>query len=332
MADEIIAVIGGGAWGTSLAHVFASSNKKINLYVREKDIADEIKRTGENKTFLSNIKLNNNINIYNNPEEAVKSAQTILTVVPTQFIRETLKTFSPYINKNSFIVNCAKGIEISSQKLISEIVKEILPENPYAVLSGPTFAEEAAAEKPTAVTIASKNNRVEALANILSTKTFRPYISEDVVGVEISGAVKNVIAIACGMVEGRGLGNNAKAAVIARGMAETKRLGLKLGAEAETFLGLSGIGDMTLTCNSQQSRNFSLGYALGQGKSVEEILNGRKTVAEGYYTSKAVVALAKKLGIAVPISEAVYMITYNNISVEEMEKELMSRSLKSERL
>jgi len=332
MSDETIAIIGSGAWGTALAQVFATAGKNVNLYVREKELLACINMHKENKIYLPNIKLHKNIMATDDKARAVREVKTVLNVVPTQFTRETLIKFTDYIEEDAFIVNCSKGIEITSLELISEIVNEILPRNPYAVLSGPTFAEEVASGLPTAVTLASRHKDVEKLAEILSGKTFRPYIANDVVGAELSAAIKNVIAIACGIVEGRGLGNNAKAAIMTRGMAEIKRIGLKMGAEAETFLGLSGIGDLTLTCNSIQSRNYSLGIALGEGKTAKEIIESRKSVAEGYYTAKAIAALAKQLEVEAPICDAVYAILYNGVLVDEVEKELMSRHLKSEKL
>jgi len=328
-----IAVIGTGAWGTALAQVFAMAGHNIRIYSHNKAVADEINFTQRNSTYLPKLLLSKKIKAFTAPEAAVKDADIILNVVPTQYTREILNSLKPYISEDAFIVNCSKGIEISSKKLISEIIKEILPNNPYAVLSGPTFADEVARGLPTAVTLASSDiNKAKELAKVLSSETFRPYASDDVIGAEIAAAVKNVIAIACGMVGGKQLGNNAKAAIIARGMAEIKRIGTALGAKSETFLGLSGLGDLTLTCNSTMSRNYSLGFSLGEGKSIEYLMNGRKTVAEGYFTAKAVIELATSLNVDIPVCQAIYAILYKGISVDEMAKELMARHLKSENI
>jgi len=328
-----IAVIGAGAWGTALAQVFALAGHSINIYAYETEVVDEINSSNKNSTYLPNVILSKNIKASSSYEEVVKDVDIILNVVPTQHTRSVFEKLKPFVKENAYIVNCSKGIEISSKELISEIISEVLPNNPYAVLSGPTFAIEVASGLPTAVTLAAKNiDDAKKLCDILSSSTFRPYASTDIIGAEISSAVKNVIAVACGMVEGKKLGNNAKAAIIARGMAEIKRIGLKIGAEPETLLGLSGLGDLTLTCNSPMSRNYSLGFALGEGKSISEIMTGRKTVAEGYYTAKAVVEFAKKLNVEIPVCTAVYAILYENISVDDMARELMSRHLKSENI
>ncbi len=334
MADKnIIAVIGAGAWGTALAEVFAVAGNEVRIYAHETSVVEDINTDHINKMYLPEKTLSKNITAYSEARDLVTGADIILNVVPTQHTRAVLEGFKDFIKEDIFIVNCSKGIEISSKKLISEIIAEILPNNPYAVLSGPTFAIEVANGLPTAVTLATKDmDDAKDLAEKLSSATFRPYASTDVVGAEIASAIKNVIAIACGMVEGKELGNNAKAAIIARGMAEIKRMGLKLGANAETFLGLSGLGDLTLTCNSTMSRNYSLGFALGEGKPIEEIMTGRKTVAEGYYTTKAVIELAKTLEVEIPVCEAINAILYNNVSVNEMAKTLMSRHLKSENI
>lgn len=334
MADKTtIAVIGAGAWGTALAQVFAAAGNQVKIYAHEKEVIEEINATNRNSMYLPNVVLSTNITAHSDPQKLLENVEVILNVVPTQHTRTVLETFKDFIKENVFIVNCSKGIEISSKKLISEIISEILPNNPYAVLSGPTFAIEVASGLPTAVTLATKNmDDAKDLAEKLSSATFRPYASTDVIGAEIASAIKNVIAIACGMVEGKELGNNAKAAIIARGMAEIKRIGLKLGAEAETFLGLSGLGDLTLTCNSTMSRNYSLGFALGEGKSIEEIMEGRKTVAEGYYTTKAVIELADSLDVEIPVCTAIYSILYNGVSVNDMADALMSRHLKSENI
>jgi len=334
MRKNKISVIGAGAWGTALAQVLGSAGHDITIYARSTMQVADINNLKENTKYLKNIKLNSNIKATNKIEIAVENADIILMVVPTQFTRNALTKIKPHIKQDTFIINCSKGIEISSGEILSQVTKEIIPNNPYAVLSGPTFALEVASGLPTAVTLATleKKESAENIANILSSNSFRPYLSDDVIGTEIVGAVKNVIAIACGIIAGKQLGENAKASVITRGMAEIKRLGLKLEAKTETFLGLSGIGDLSLTCNSALSRNYSLGFKLGQGYSLENIIKNKHTVSEGVSTAKAVIKLIEGLNIEMPICTAIYNVLYNNGDIDSIIKELMKRRLKSENL
>ncbi len=330
---EKIAVIGSGAWGTALAQVFANAGKEISLYVRNEELAKHIETHKENNVYLPSVILSNNIKATSNIQQAVSDADIILMVVPTQHTRHALENIKPYIKNTAVIVNCSKGIETMSGKLLSAVAEEIIPNNPYAVLSGPSFAIEVARGLPTAVTLATldlENSKAHEFAKVLSSDTFRPYISNDPIGAEIAGALKNVIAIACGIVSGKELGNNASAAIMTRGMAEIKRVGLKLNADAQTFLGLSGIGDLTLTCNSKLSRNYSLGFEIGQGKTIKEIMHNRTTVAEGYTTTKAVFALAKELKVEIPVCNAVYNMLYNDLTVDTCMAELMTRHLRAE--
>jgi glycerol-3-phosphate dehydrogenase (NAD(P)+) len=327
-----IAVIGAGAWGTALAQVFAEAGRHVFLYARDPGLAAAINEKHQNDMYLPGILLNPHIRATAHLAEAVSHAEIALLVTPTQFVRDTLAKLKPHLPKNILLVNCAKGIEIASGKLLSGVAAEIVPEYHYAVLSGPTFASEVAKGLPTAVTLAVSvpAQQAQLWAGALSSKTFRPYISHDPVGAEIAGAVKNVIAIACGIVEGNGLGQNAKAAVMTRGMAEIKRLGLKKGAEPDTFLGLSGIGDLTLTCHSLFSRNYSLGVELGRGKTLKDILVGRRTVAEGVTTAKAVADCAIEMKIDMPICIAVNQILHHAATVDDIIKELLARHLKLE--
>jgi len=327
-----IAVLGAGSWGTALAQVFGAAGRAVSLYARDPGLADSINKDRRNDAYLPHISLNPHIRATGDLNEAVAGADIILLVTPTQFVRDILSRLKPRLPKNIPLVNCAKGIEISSGKILSEVAAEIMPEQPYAVLSGPTFAGEVAAGLPTAVTLATSVSAPHAqlLAQALSGKTFRPYLSSDPAGAEIAGAVKNVIAIACGMVEGKGLGQNAKAAVMTRGMAEIKRLGLRRGAEAATFLGLSGIGDLTLTCHSTMSRNYSLGVELGRGRDLKHVLSGRRAVTEGVATARAVDDCAGKMGIDMPICSAVNRILHHAACVDDIVKELLSRHLKPE--
>ena len=327
-----IAIIGAGAWGTALAQVLAEAGRAVVLYVHEPELADSINKNHQNNLYLPDVSLNKNIRATSVPSEAMQDAGIILLATPTQFVRDVLTKFKPYLPKGVPLVNCAKGIEMSTGKLLSEVVADVVPESPYAVLSGPTFAEEVVRGLPTAVTFATDAPELEAKlwAQTLSGKAFRLYLSCDPVGAEISGAVKNVIAIACGIVDGRRLGQNAKASVMTRGMAEIRRLGLKKGAKVDTFLGLSGLGDLTLTCNSMTSRNYSLGFDLGRGRKLADILAERNTVAEGVTTARAIDAHANELGVEMPISDAVDKILYQDAGIDAVILSLLSRDMKQE--
>ena len=326
-----IAIIGAGAWGTALAQVLADAGHNISLYARSAELTEAINAYGQNENYLSGIFLNNNIRATPHIKQAVAGANIILLATPAQFIRGVLIELKPHLPPGVPLVSCAKGIEIATGKLLSEVAAEIVPGAPYGVLSGPTFAYEVARGLPTAVTFAVKSDHAEEWARALSSRNFRAYLSHDVPGAEISGAVKNVIAIACGIVEGRDLGQNAKAAVMTRGMAEIKRLGMKRGAEADTFLGLSGIGDLTLTCNSMASRNYSLGVMLGQGRKLANIMAERNTVAEGVTTARAIALNAHKLQVDMPISAAIDKVLHQGTDIDAVIQELLSRDLKQER-
>ena len=327
-----ISVIGAGAWGTALAQVLAEAGRSVTLYAREPGLADNINTKKHNDLYLSGTPLNANIHATDNLTDSVKGADIVLLVTPTQFVRNVLAELGPHLPAQVPVVSCAKGIEIATGKLLSEVAAEIIPNSPYAVLSGPTFAHEVARGLPTAVTFATsaKKELAEQWAQTLSCRTFRPYLSNDVIGAEIGGAIKNVIAIACGIVDGKGLGQNAKAAVMTRGIAEIKRFGLKRGAEADTFLGLSGLGDLTLTCNSMSSRNYSLGAALGHGRKLDDILSERRSVAEGVTTARAIALNAHKLQVDMPISSAVDKILHQQADIDAVISALLSRDLKQE--
>jgi glycerol-3-phosphate dehydrogenase (NAD(P)+) len=328
-----IAVIGGGAWGTALAQVFAEAGRNVSLYARDAGLAAAINKDHENTVYLPGIPLNKNIHATSYLAETAKSADIILLVTPAQFVRNILVKLKPHLAAHVPLINCAKGIEVATGELLSAIAAETVPDAPYAVLSGPTFAHEVARGLPTAVTLATKAplEQAQRWAQALSSRTFRPYTSTDPAGAEIAGALKNVVAIACGIVDGRGLGQNAKAAVMTRGMAEIKRLGMKKGADAETFLGLSGLGDLTLTCNSMSSRNYSLGVALGQGKKLQDILANRTAVTEGITTAKAIAAHAHKLGVDMPIAAAVDGILHHKSDIGSVINDLLARDLKLEK-
>lgn len=327
-----VGIIGAGAWGTALATAARRAGREVILWAYEREVAEAINATGENARYLPGVRLDPAIRATADAAEAA-AADTLLLAMPAQRLRGLCATLAPALGPRPPAVICAKGIEQGSGALMTEVVAEALPGLPFAVLSGPTFAGEVARELPTAVTLACADaGLAETLAAALRTPRFRIYPSTDVVGAEVGGAVKNVLAIACGIVEGRALGDNARAALITRGLAEIVRLGLAKGARPETFLGLCGLGDITLTCNAQQSRNFSLGLALGRGERLEAVLGARHSVAEGVFTASSVVALARRLGVDMPISEAVDGILNHGDDIDNTIAGLLARPFKAERL
>jgi len=297
-----VGVIGGGAWGTALAQVAAQGGEPVSLWAREPEVVAAINATHENPLFLAGVTLSPAIHATGDLGD-LTSCDALLVVVPAQHVRTVLADMA--IGATPLVL-CAKGIEAGTRLLISEVASAVQPAAPIAVISGPTFAHEVAAGLPTAVTLACADEAIgAALGDRLALPAFRPYFSTDVIGAEIGGAVKNVLAIACGVVEGAGLGQNARAALIARGFAEMTRFGLARGARAETLAGLSGLGDLVLTCSSTSSRNFSLGVGLGQGRPAGELLADRRTVAEGAFTAPVLREAAGVAGIDMPVTEAV---------------------------
>ncbi len=297
-----IGVLGGGAWGTALAQVAARGGEPVTLWAREDDVVTSVNGRHENALFLPGVPLAPSI-CATSDLAALSDCETLLIVVPAQFLRSVLSQLSV---GNRTMVLCAKGIEAGTQKLVAEIASELHPRAPIAVLSGPTFAHEVAKGLPTAVTLACPDiDMYLPLVDRLAQPNFRIYGSDDVTGAEIGGAVKNVLAIACGVVEGAGLGLNARAALIARGFAEMTRFGVARGGRPETLAGLSGLGDLVLTCSSTNSRNFSLGVGLGQGKTAAELLADRRTVAEGAATAPVLREAARAAGVEMPVTEAV---------------------------
>lgn len=325
-----IAVVGAGAWGTALAIAARRAGREVVLWARDAALSRELESSRENRAYLPGAVLPPGIAVTHDIGQ-LAAADAVLLVPPAQALREVAAGVSAAVAEDRPFVICAKGIERSSLALMTEVLDAVAPGRPRAVLSGPTFATEVAAEKPTAVTLASDDPGLAgALAGALGSGRFRPYRSSDPVGAQIGGAVKNVIAIACGVVAGRTLGENARAALIARGLAEVVRLGLAKGARAGTLMGLSGLGDLTLTCTAMQSRNYSLGVALGAGQGLGEILAERRTVAEGVHSAAAVVRLAARLSVEMPICQAVDGILNQGASVDEVVDRLLSRPLKDE--
>ncbi|MCA6285526.1 NAD(P)H-dependent glycerol-3-phosphate dehydrogenase [Phenylobacterium sp.] len=326
-----VGVIGGGAWGTALALVCARAGLETTLYAREPEVAEDVNVRQENRTFLPGIALDPGVRAVSSPE-ALAGRDLYLNVTPAQHLRSSLRAFAPVVAAGTPMVLCAKGIEQGSLKLMTEVLSETLPDARPAVLSGPSFAAEVARGLPTAVTLACPDEALgAALAWAVAGPAFRPYAATDMVGAEVGGAVKNVLAIACGVSEGRGLGRSAHAALITRGFAELTRMAVALGGRAETVAGLCGLGDLVLTCSSPQSRNMSVGLALGQGRSLEDALAGKVSVAEGVASAPAVRDLAARIGVEAPICEAVAAILAGEVGVEAAITGLLSRPLKSER-
>ncbi|RZJ26242.1 MAG: NAD(P)-dependent glycerol-3-phosphate dehydrogenase [Brevundimonas sp.] len=324
-------VIGGGAWGTALAQVAGWAGLDVLLQAREPDVVESIRERRVNEAFLPGVTLDDHISVTTELAD-LASCDVILAVPPAQHMRSTLTAFAAHHRAGVPVILCSKGIERGSLKLMTDVLAETIPAAPAAVLSGPSFAGEVARGLPSAVTLACADEALgEALMATLSAPAFRPYLATDLIGAEVGGAIKNVLAIACGMSEGKGLGRSAHAAIITRGFAEMTRMGVALGGRAETVAGLCGLGDLVLTCSSPQSRNMSLGLALGQGQTVEQALAGKRSVAEGYESAPAVRELAAKMGVDMPISLAVAALLGGETTVDEVIESLLSRPLRSER-
>jgi glycerol-3-phosphate dehydrogenase (NAD(P)+) len=330
MSIARVSVIGAGAWGTALSLIACRAGRATKLYARREVLIRQLADTRENADYLPGITLPDALQL--TPDLAVAlDADAVLYAQPAQHFRAFCAAVQPFWRKNAALVLCAKGIEQSSGLLLHEIAAETLSGARVTTLSGPSFASDVARGLPTAVAIAGEDEElVESLMLALSHGAFRPYGATDLVGVEVAGAVKNVLAIACGMVMGAGLGDNARAALITRGLAEVSRLVLAKGGRAGTMMGLAGLGDLVLTCSSPKSRNMSLGMELGQGRALADILAARKSVAEGVTTAPAVVTLARKLGVEMPIAEAVNRILHLGSSLGAEVEGLLSRPLRRE--
>lgn len=325
-----IAVIGAGSWGTTLASLLAEKGYDVILWAREKAIVETINNERENKIFLPGILLPEHLRATNNLFDAISKSRYIINAVPTQFIRTVFSRIKPSINEESEIISVSKGLEINTHKTPSMILAELLDKQ-VSVLSGPSFAKEVIAKLPTAVTLATKDKKTGLiLQEIFNTSYFRVYTHDDVIGVEIGAALKNVIAIAAGICDGLGLGYNARAALITRGIMEISRLGVKLNAKEITFFGLSGIGDLILTCTSMLSRNYTVGYKLGSGISLADAVEHTRSVAEGVTTAHAAYELSVKYGVDMPITEQVFLVLYDGKAPADAVKDLMNRALKRE--
>jgi glycerol-3-phosphate dehydrogenase (NAD(P)+) len=329
-AIKSIGVIGAGAWGTALAQTARLAGCDVVLWAREAEVADEINSAHRNAVFLPDVPLDPGITATNDLAE-IAERDAILLVAPAQHVRETARVLAPLLVPGTPVVVCSKGLEQATGKMMGEVLAENLPDATPAFLSGPSFAADVARGLPAALTLATTSADLgQALAEAIGYRNFRLYWSDDRIGVQLGGALKNVLAIAAGIVDGKALGASAHAALVTRGFAEMRRLGGVLGARPETLAGLSGLGDLVLTCGSPQSRNMSLGRALGQGQKLDDVLGSRRSVAEGVYTAAAVVRLANQHGIEMPIASAVDAIVTGALDVDTAIQTLLSRPFRPE--
>ena len=329
-----VGVVGAGSWGTTLANVLAKKGYAVTLWAYEKDLVARMNKTHINDFYLDGFTLSPNLTFTNDLAEAVVGSEMLVLVSPSQVMRIVLKQLKPYLSEECLLVSAAKGIENETLLTMSEVLLEVLGasvKNRCAFLSGPSFAREVAGEQPTAVAVAAEDldvaHKVQAF---FSTDYFRVYTNQDVVGVEIGGAMKNVIALAAGVGDGLGYNYNARTALITRGLVEISRLGAAKGAREETFFGLSGMGDLVLTCTGDLSRNRSVGVELGRGRKLDEILNKMHMVAEGVKTTLSAYQLAAKLGVTMPITEQMYKVLYEDKEPKKAVADLMTRALSSE--
>ncbi len=330
MKIENVSIVGAGAWGTALAQTLNQSGKSVTIWAREPDVMADINERHVNRTYLPGVPLDAGVRAISDLREAAQ-ADAILLAVPAQHLRSVAAELGRQLSIDKPVVICAKGIEQSSGKLMGEVVGEVIPQVLLAVLSGPSFAADVVRGLPAALTLACRSEPAgRALAAALSSRQMRLYWSSDVVGAELGGAVKNVLAIGAGIVAGRELGASAHAALVTRGFSELRRFAEAYGARPETLMGLSGLGDLILTCGSPQSRNMSLGRALAEGQPLSEILGSRSAVTEGVYTAAAVMKLARAKNIDMPIAQAVHAIIEGQVSVDDAIAGLMQRPLKAE--
>lgn len=327
-------VIGGGSWGSAIALHLGRLNHETQLWIREKDIYEDTLRYRENKTFLPGSVFPGTVSFHTDLATAVNNCQIVFIAIPSEFCRKTYEQMAPLLNSKHIIVNLTKGLEPGSLKRMSELMEEIFLSkfNPQiTTLSGPSFAREVAESHPTAVVIAAKDiNLAKKIQHFISNAYFRAYTSPDLIGVELAGSLKNVIAISAGISDGLEFGSNSLAALITRGIAEIARLGTHLGAKRETFAGLAGIGDLVLTCTGKLSRNRYVGYELGKGKPLEQIISSMKMIAEGITTTLSAHQLSQRENIEMPICEQVYLMLYKNKDPRKALQDLMSRKLKDE--
>lgn len=329
-ASTRIGIVGGGAWGTALATAARRAAREVVIWAREAEVVADINGNHRNTAFLPGIELDPAI-VATASLADLRDCGLVLLVTPAQYVRAIGADLGAVLAPGTPVVICAKGIEIDSGKLMPDVAGEALPRQPLAMLSGPTFADEVARGLPTAVTIAAGDVAMgEGAVQALGSATFRPYRTDDIIGVALGGAIKNVLAIACGIVEGRGLGDNARAALLTRGFAEMARLGVAMGARPATLAGLAGMGDLSLTCNGPSSRNRSLGVAIGRGERAADFLAVRSSVAEGYHTARVVSRLAGGYHVDMPICAAVDAILHQDADVDATIRQLLARPFRDE--
>lgn len=328
-----ITLLGGGSWGTALAKLLSENGHTVTVWLRDEDQCRELTTERENKKYLPGIIIPDNIVFTSHINDSLKDAEYILIVTPTQKIRSVLKQIKSEYKKNKIIINASKGIEIGTMDLVSDIVREETEDCIFADLTGPSIAKEVVAKMPTAITVACEDkNAASDIQDMFMSSYFRVYTNDDVVGAELGGALKNIIALGAGISDGIGYGDNAKAALMNRGIVEIARLGIAMGADVETFFGLSGIGDLMVTCMSKFSRNWNAGYLIGQGYSKEDAAKKVGMVVEGISTTYAAYELSKKLNVEMPIVNAMYDLLENNADVKETVNKLMLRDKKEEKL
>lgn len=328
------AVLGAGSWGTAYGAVLADAGTDVTLWARREELAGAIATTHENPDYLAGIALPERLTATHDPEEALRDSDFVVLAIPSQSLRENLAEFTPLIPKHAVLVSLMKGVELGTTKRMSEVVAEVadVPYDRIAVVSGPNLAKEIARKQPAATVVACTDDGAAQRIQAASlTPYFRPYTDTDVVGCELGGAVKNVIALACGMAEGMGFGDNTKASIITRGLAEMARLGSALGADPMTFAGLAGLGDLVATCTSPLSRNRTVGEQLGRGRGLDEIIGEMRMVAEGVKSSRSILDLATKHSVEMPIAEHVAHVVHDGMSPQDMLRSLMSREAKAEK-
>ncbi|HCS11029.1 MAG TPA: NAD(P)H-dependent glycerol-3-phosphate dehydrogenase [Clostridiales bacterium] len=331
--NKRITLLGGGSWGTALSKLLSENGHNITVWLRDEAQVRELTEKRVNEKYLPKVKIPENIVFTSNINEAVKEAEILLLVTPTQMVRGVLKQIKDEYKDGKIIINASKGIERGTMKLVSGIVKEETKNSTFAVLSGPSHAEEVGLSMPTAITIACEDKDVaEELQDIFMSSYFRVYTNEDVIGAELGGALKNIIALGAGISDGIGYGDNAKAALMNRGIVEIARLGIAMGADVHTFYGLTGIGDLIVTCTSKHSRNWNAGYLIGQGLTKDEAIKKIGMVVEGIPTTYAAYELSDKLNVDMPIVDAMYDVLENNADVKETVNKLMLRDKKEEKL
>lgn len=324
--ENTISIIGAGSWGTALAILLSKNGHQVYLWHRNKNFIENLKNNNENTKYLPDVEIPKNV-MPTDKLDCVKKSNIIILAVASQAIREISKSIKPFLNSSQILVNVAKGLEYETLNRMSQVIYQELPNNELMILSGPSHAEEVSRDIPTTVVLAGKNRiKTEMIQDVFMSSTFRVYTNPDIVGVELGGALKNIIALGAGISDGLGYGDNTRAALMSRGIVEISRLGQAMGANISTFAGLSGIGDLIVTCTSKHSRNRRAGILLGQGKKVEEVLENIGMVVEGIRTTYVAYKLSKKLNVEMPITTELYNILYNNVDVNESVNKLMLRN------